>query len=402
MRPIVRISSPRLLRDGRWHAKASLQIGTDVVRLHVSAPKTLIGRATKGAMGYANRYVTFGQPYEGFGGFGAFGGNVREMPTLDGSDGPVPLYFDAPSDEVGCCGFAGEDFGGVFDDIINTVKTVADSPLVRAIPFVGTAATGISMAVDVYHGVKKGSKKAKKRLKKIKKDAARGVPQAKEALGKIKEVQKVDQLRTAAKGGSRLALRSLRRIGEGIRRKDSQAFDVAAAMARLETLEKRAAAQEAGEEPDERDEPIELDYPTDEIDSFEIAGAVISALAKKRQMSPADRRLHAQLSQILQKSERRKLNLRGLRGNPTEIGEEPDDDDMVDRREDAYQKAVRRLRSHIRAHGKRLFSTSDAWDERRRMIRARDRAFRELPEQRQSEIVAARREVFRTLQGGAR
>lgn len=262
-----RISQPTLI-DGIWHARAEIVVGSDVIRIQASAPQGFARRNMAGL----SRYIEFGQPYASFG--------------YEGS-------------EVGCgCGSAPgvrgfDEAGGVFDNILNVVKSVADSPIVRAIPYVGTVATLASGAVDLYKGIKAGMPQAKGRLKRIRRDARAGNPQARQALAKLKAARSADMLRRQARGGSVEALQRMRAIGNGVAQQDVQAVEAAKMLERLEM-------QDQGHD-ELPEDALTHAYDPSAQEPASVAADIIGAIVQRQSLSARDRLLHAQLTALMRR-----------------------------------------------------------------------------------------------------
>jgi hypothetical protein len=280
---LLSVSVPQL-RNGRWYVLAMLNIGGDRVLINASAPSKLVQRA-------AQRF-----------GFG--------------------------DDDVGCgCvgGFGDDETSGIFDDIVSVVGKVARNPLVQAaaavIPYGSTVVAGVTAATSLYGAVRGGAPKAKKRLKKIKRDAKRGKPAAKKALAQLNTVARADHLRQSAKRGNVKALKGLRMIGQGLSRKDPAALEAATLYSQLDALEKakeararaatpRCPTQGPAYEPDGDDgeldapEPIEVNYATDESTPYDVAEAIGAAISK-RPLSPKHTRLAAALWELNRRAAQR-------------------------------------------------------------------------------------------------
>lgn len=278
---MLTISRPVMI-DGLWNATARAKIGPHVVYLHV--------RASKGLVDALYKRVRFGVSSSEFGCAGC-GGACGAGAKFGGTT---------------ALAMGDDDFGGLFDSIVNVVKKVADSPIIRAIPYAGTIAAGVSAAASVYQEVRAGVPRAKKRVRRIKADAARGVPAAKKALEQLRAVEAADRLRRAAKEGHPSALRRLRAIGHGISRRDPRAFEAAKVIEHLESFQfKLNRPRHIDMSPMTNgewsiDDPIVQSVSLDNMSEDEAAQELLGAVVRKRKpMSTAHQRLARQLMPLV-------------------------------------------------------------------------------------------------------
>jgi hypothetical protein len=273
MEPIVRVSPPQL-REGRWHCKAAIQVGDDVILIHASAPRGL----ARQALGVASRYVSV-EPYAAFSG-----------------EGGIPSFGCANCGQLKCGGgaFGEDEAAGVFDDIMNVVGKVADNPIVKAaanvIPYGNLVVGGASAAAGLYSAVRSGQPKAKKRLKRIKNDARRGVPAARKALGQLQSAARADTLRKAVRRGAPQAARQLQQISAAVSR-DPAALEAATMLKALELADKGIP-----EAP-----PPEYDLPIDAGEAYAdmLSGEIAAAVARRAGLSIEHRRVLDNLNAIL-------------------------------------------------------------------------------------------------------
>jgi hypothetical protein len=260
MPEMVTISRPQMAQ-GRWRCRVLLSVAGESVEIYISASPALVSELNR----RVRRYVRV----EG----GRFGEEAVGC--------------------AGCGGFGGDDFGGLFDSIVKVVKKIADNPIVRAIPYAGTIAQGVSAAASVYQGIRSGHPAAKRRLTQIRTDAKRGIPAAQDALKQLQAVARADSLRNAAKAGKPAALRRLRAIGTGIAKAEPAAFEAAKILERLDALEAGPLAPEP---------PIAYPLSMDDMDDSQAAEEISGAIAQRRAMSPKHRRLYGQLSALAAKN----------------------------------------------------------------------------------------------------